>query len=175
VNNVKVLRPLINIEKNELKKLSKKVFKYYVKDPSNYSDNFKRIRLRKLLKKLEIEGLDKKKLQLTIKNLKESNKTINFYIIKNIKENSVYSKINNRYVLSKNFFEQSKEVTFRSLIDLMKIVSQRYYPPRGRSVNEVILKIRSNKLKKVTLGGCLIEKINETVFISSEKHKKNQI
>ena len=175
VNNVEILRPLINIEKNKLKQLSKKVFKNYVKDPSNDSDNFKRIRLRKLLKKLEIEGLDKKKLQLTIKNLKESNKTINFYTIKNIKENSVYLKINNRCVLSKNFFEQSKEVTFRSLIDLMKIVSQRYYPPRGRSVNEVILKIRSNKLKKVTLGGCLIEKINETVFISSEKHKKNQI
>jgi len=173
VNNVEILRPLINIEKNKLKQLSKKVFKNYVKDPSNDSDNFKRIRLRKLLKKLEIEGLDKKKLQLTIKNLKESNKTINFYTIKNIKENSVYLKINNRCVLSKNFFEQSKEVIFRSLIDLMKIISLRYYPPRGKKVNELILKIRENKLKKTTLGGCLIEKVNETVFISSEKIKKN--
>ena len=32
-------------------------------------------------------GLDKKKLLNTIKNLKNSNAVVNFYVIKNIKEN----------------------------------------------------------------------------------------
>ena len=65
---IKFLRPLLSIEKSKLEKISLKVFKSFVKDPSNNNENFKRIRVRNLIKKLEIEGFDKKKFNLTIKN-----------------------------------------------------------------------------------------------------------
>tara|TARA_Y100000590_G_scaffold439226_1_gene562995 strand:- start:26451 stop:27491 length:1041 start_codon:yes stop_codon:yes gene_type:complete len=175
INGIEIYRPLINFEKKDLEKVSLKVFKFYVKDPSNKNMDFKRIRIRELLKKLELEGLDKKKLNLTIKNLKESNKSIEFYTRKNIEENCHYSNTNNKYILSNIFFEQSNEVVFRSLTYLLKKISSKYYPPRGKSVKGVIEKIKSNKFSKMTLGGCFIEKFNETVLISYEKQKKNDI
>ena len=162
----------MKFEKKELIYISKRVFNFFVEDPSNLNENFKRIRIRKLIKALELEGLDKKKLMLTINNLKESNRTINHYVKNNIKQHSLLLKNENICFLSKNFFEQPNEIIFRSLSDLMRKVGKRYYSARGKSIVDVILKIKSRKLKKTTLGGCLIEKVNETVLISREKTLK---
>jgi len=168
LNNIQVLRPLINIKKSKLKNISQKVFNFFVKDPSNYNENFKRIRIRNLIKNLELEGLDKKKLELTIKNLKDSDQTINFYVQNNIKKNAIFFKSNNTYFLNKFFFYQPNEIVFRSLAYIMRKVSNRYYPARGKSISNLIFKMKFKNLKKVTLGRCIIEKINETVLISRE-------
>ena len=51
---------------------------------------------------------------------------------------------------------------------MLKKIGNRYYPPRGKSITDLILKISSTKYKKFTLGGCYIEKINKTVLITKE-------
>ena len=63
-NNINLIRPLINIEKDDLVYISKLVFKSYIMDPSNEDDKFKRAKVRNLLKELSIEGLDKNKFLL---------------------------------------------------------------------------------------------------------------
>jgi len=103
-NGIKILRPLINLEKKELIYLSNTVFNFFIKDPSNLNENFKRIRIRNLIDNLEKEGLDKKKLRLTIKNLKDSDQSINFYVKKNIDENTKFFKNKNTFVVNKFFF-----------------------------------------------------------------------
>ena len=45
-NNMTILRPLMKFEKKELIYISKKVFNFFVEDPSNLNENFKRIRIR---------------------------------------------------------------------------------------------------------------------------------
>ncbi len=167
-HNVQILRPLINIKKSDLIKISKKIVKFYVEDPSNSSNSFKRIRIRNLIQNLEVEGLDKKKLALTIKNLMDSDKTINFYVKSNIQKNTSILKNDNSYILNKNFFNQPNEIIFRSLTDIMRKVSGRYYSARGKSISNLILAINFKKFKKMTLGGCIIEKINTSFLISSE-------
>ena len=168
LQNIQFLRPLINIEKYKLKNISQKVFNFFVEDPSNYDENFKRIRIRHLIKNLESEGLDKKKLELTIKNLKDSDQTINFYVKNNIEQNAIFLGNKNTYLLNKIFFNQPNEIIFRSFIYIMRKISNRYYSARGKSISELISKIKFKKLKKVTLGGCIIEQINETILISRE-------
>ena len=81
---------MLDLEKKDLIYISKRVFNYFVKDPSNTNKDFKRIRIRNLLSFLEKEGLDKKKLKLTIDNLKDSDKSIRFYVKKNLKENAIF-------------------------------------------------------------------------------------
>jgi len=166
--NIELLRPLIKLEKKDLIYLSQKVFNFYVNDPSNKDQNFKRIRVRNLLNTLEKEGFDKKKFLLTIDNLKDSNKSIDFYVEKNIKENSKFLKSKNAFILNNIFFEQSHEVVFRSLTQVIKNIGKKYYSARGKSVSQLIIKIRSNLFSKVTLGGCFIEKINESILIFKE-------
>ena len=49
------------------------------------------------------------------------------------------------------------------------MVGKKYYPVRGKSVNELIKGINTKSFSKVTLGGCFIERVNETILISQEK------
>ena len=78
INNKNLIRPLINEKKEDLIYISKKVFNFYVQDPSNLDEKFKRIRIRKLINELQKDGLDKSKFLKTIKNLKYSNKVVDF-------------------------------------------------------------------------------------------------
>ena len=167
--NLNILRPLLNLEKKELIDISNKVFNFYVEDPSNTNSDYKRIRVRNLLQSLENEGLDKNKFKLTINNLKDSDKSIKFYVNRNLKNNSVFLKKNRIFILNDSFFNESHEIIFRSLTMVIKEIGQNYYPVRGKSVNELIERINTRLFSKVTLGGCFIKKVNDTIFISKEK------
>ena len=170
--NLNIIRPLLNLEKKDLLYISNEVFSFFVKDPSNINEDYKRTRIRNLLYSLEKEGLDIKKLKLTINNLKDSDKSIKYYVDKNLKKNVVFLKRKNTYILSYNFFDQSHEIIFRSLTKLIQKLGGKYYPVRGKSINELIKGINKKSFTKVTLGGCFIERINETILISQESSHK---
>ena len=170
--NLNIIRPLLNLEKEDLFHISNEVFSFFVKDPSNINKDYKRTRIRNLLQSLEQEGLDKKKLELTINNLKDSDKSIKFYVDRNLKKNVVFLKRKKIYILSYNFFDQSHEIIFRSLTNLIQKLGKKYYPVRGKSINELIKKISEKSFTKVTLGGCYVERVNETILISEENSHK---
>ena len=167
-----IVRPLLNLEKKDLLYISNTVFSFFVKDPSNINENYKRTRIRNLLYLLEKEGLDIRKLELTINNLKDSDKSIKFYVDRNLKKNVFFFKRKNVYILSLNFFDQSHEIIFRSLTNLIQKLGKKYYPVRGKSINELIEKINKKSFTKVTLGSCYVERVNETILISQEKSYK---
>ena len=164
-----ILRPLLDLEKNDLLNVSKTVFNFFVIDPSNVNSDYKRIRIRNLLKALVKEGLDKKKLKLTINNLKDSDKSIRFYVNRNLENNLVFLKKKNICILNNNFFDESHEIIFRSLTTAIQKIGQNYYPVRGKSINELIERINAKSFSKVTLGGCFIDRVNDTILISKEK------
>ena len=163
-----ILRPLLDIEKKDLIYVTKKVFNFFIKDPSNINKEFKRTRIRNLLQSLEKEGLDKKKLILTINNLKDSDRSIKFYLDRNLNKNTTFLKKKNSYILNKIFFEQSHEVIFRSLTKIIQRLGGKYYPVRGKSLNELIKGINAKSFARITLGGCFIDRVNETIIISKE-------
>ena len=165
---INLIRPLINFDKKDLIYISNRIFGSYVEDPSNKDDKFKRVKIRNFLKKLEMEGLDRNKFFLTIKNLKFANETIKFYNKKNLEENTFFSKDKKVVLLKKEFFYQSQEVVFRSFSEIIKFIGKKYYPSRGKKIDKIVQSIKSNSSIKVTLGGCIIKKVNETVIISKE-------
>ena len=118
---------------------------------------------------MQQNGLDEKKLIKTIYNLKLSNEVINFCVKKNIEKNSFLFLSKKKIFINKEFFCQPYEVVFRGLADLLKLVGEKYYPVRGKKLDNIITNLRDNKLTKVTLGNCLIEKVSETVIISKER------
>ena len=156
--------------KKRLIYLSSKVFNFFVSDPSNSNENFKRIRIRKLIKNLQNDGLDKNKFLLTIKNLKDSNETIKFYIAKNLKDNSYIYKDKSKIILNEEFFNQPHEVTFRSLTEIIKFVGNKYYSVRGKKVDTIIDKLKGETriYLKLTLGNCIILKVKQTVMVLKE-------
>ena len=165
---INFIRPLLNFDKKDLIYISKYVFSSFIEDPSNKNDKFKRIKIRNLLKQLEAEGLDKNKFLLTIKNLKFANETIKFYTKKNLEENTTILQKKKSVVIKNIFFQNSTEVVFRSFTEVVKIVGNKYYPTRGKKIDMIIQLINDKSSFKVTLGGCVIKKVNETVIVSKE-------
>ena len=165
---VNLIRPLLKFSKKELADLTKKVFKTYIEDPSNEDEKFKRVKIRNFIKNLQLEGLDKDKFDLTIKNLKFANDSIKFFTEKNIKDNSTFFRKKNQFLLNKEFFNQPEEVVFRSITEIIKIVGAKYYSVRGKKIIKIIELINNKAFFKITLGHCIIKKVNKTIIVSKE-------
>ncbi len=167
-NQLNILRPLISLEKKDLIYISKKIFNEYIEDPSNKDENFKRVKIRNLIKKLENEGLDKKKFISTISNLKKSDYSVKNYVKKNIQKNCFFSKKRNIFMINIDFFNAPEEIVFRSLSECLKKIGGNYYYARGKKLTQIMEKIVMSNSFKGTLGGCVIKKFNQTVIISKE-------
>ena len=168
INKIKLIRPLLNFDKKDLVYISNYVFNFFVNDPSNEDSKYLRIRIRKLIKEFKINGFDKSKLFLTIKNLQKSDQVISFYIKQNKQLNTFYNKDKNELILNEFFFKHPYEVIFRSISDSIKLVGGKYNVVRGKKIDHILEKIRKNTFKKETLGGCVIKKLNQTVIIAKE-------
>ena len=168
--NINIFRPLINFEKEHLNYVTNKVFNNHIEDPSNEDDKYKRVRIRKLINNLKNEGLDQNKFLLTINNLKDSNETIKFYVAKNIKDNSYIYQGKKKAVLNEEFFNQPHEVTFRSFVKIIKFVGGKYYTVRGKTAVNIIIRLKSETKSsfKLTLGNCIIHKVNNSIFVVKE-------
>jgi tRNA(Ile)-lysidine synthase len=168
IDNKNLIRPLLDQKKKDLIFLSKYVFNFYVEDPSNQDEKYQRIKIRKLIEKFQKNGLDKKKLIKTISNLKHSNNVVSFYVNQNLIKNSYFLSKRNQLILNNEFFQQPYEIIFRSVSDSIKSIGNKYYSARGKKLDKIINEIKNNRSFRATLGGCIIEKVNQTVIISKE-------
>ena len=169
VSNKNLLRPLLNQSKKDLKFLSKKVFGFYIEDPSNKDEKYLRIKIRKLIIDFEKNGLNKVKLNKSIKNLKYADEVVRFYVNQNLENNSYFSVKKKQIIFNHNFFLQPYEIVFRAFSESIKLIGQKYYLARGKKIDKILHYIKKNRTFRQTLGGCIIEKVNQTVVIKEER------
>ena len=132
------------------------------------NEKYQRTKIRKLIDDLKDNGLDKKKFLMTINNLKSSNEVVNFYVRENFNRNTHFLKKKKRLILNENFFLQPYEIVFRCLSNAIQMIGGKYYSVRGKKTDNLISKLQNNRSFKVTLGSCIIEKVNQTVIIYQE-------
>ncbi len=168
-NGIKVIRPFLSTSKKDLLKINKKTYGFFIDDPTNNDDKFLRSRIRKLLINLDKEGLKFNKFYSTLKNLSKSNQVIEFFVEKNIVENSKYFEIDKKIILNHSFFKNPEEIILRSFTRVIHKLSRKKNYPRGKKVLGLIDSLRfSKKNVKLTLSGCIIEKISNSVIIYQE-------
>jgi len=165
---MKIIRPFLGFKKLDLKHVTLKFFKTYIKDPSNENEKFLRVRVRKYRKDMEREGLDTNKIINTVNNLVSANQALTFYKNKALsKYVSFVSK--DKCVINKQiFFQEAGEIVFKSFSDILSLISGTYYPPRSKKVISLINRLKKNTFKKSTLGGCLVEEKDNFILISKE-------
>ena len=71
-------------------------------------------------------------------------------------------------ILNKYFFQQPYEIIFRAFSDSIKKIGKKYYSTRGKKIDKIIQDIKNDRLFRATLGGCIIEKVNDTVIVRKE-------
>ncbi len=168
-NGLKIIRPFLSTSKKDLAIINNKTFGFSVDDPTNYNDKFLRSRIRKLINNLNKEGLKFNKFYLTLENLSKSNQVIEFFVEKNVSENSKYFEKEKKTILNQSFFKNPEEIILRSFTRVIHNISKKKNYPRGKKVIGILDSLRfSNKNVKLTLSGCIIEKISNSVIIYQE-------
>ena len=56
-----------------------------------------------------------------------------------------------------------------SFTKVIKIVGKKYYPTRGKKVDNLIEKIKNEHSFKTTLGNCIIKRVSKTIIVLKEQ------
>ena len=124
-DEISIVRPLLDISKKDLNYISKSTFDFKIEDPSNYDEKFLRVKVRKLISKLKEDGLNFDKFNKTLNNLNKSNFALDYFVRKNINENSNFIKLSKTIILNENFLKQPDEIVFRSFSELIQKVGKK--------------------------------------------------
>ncbi len=166
---VNFLRPFLFNTKEELLKITKNNFKYYVKDPSNMDDKYLRSRVRKFKLFLDNEGGGQNRLMNTLNNLDQARQAIDHYTSKSYK-NCITYKSQKEILIKKALFKEPNEIIFRCISNLF--TNQKKIPPRAKGISRLIHDLQSSNNKNVTLGGYLFKNHHKTVKVLRENRVK---
>ena len=153
-NKTKLYRPLLDVKKKTLIKISKIIFKKFFVDPSNKNKKYLRTKIRDLKKPLMKSGIDYDQMIKSINNLASSKETLDNYFKRTFSEvidkDKGIIKINLR-----KFNKYNHEIRMMIIKESIKSIKKNYYHPRSKKVMNLLNTIGTKKFKKATLGGCL--------------------
>ena len=153
-NRVNVCRPLLDVKKKFLIKISKNIFGKYFKDASNKNFKYLRTKVRNLKRPLENSGIKYEKIIKSINNLASSKATLDSYFQKIFKD--IIKKKKKEILLNlKKFKEFNKEIQIALISESIKKLKNNYYNPRSKKIENLIKNIEKTNFKKSTLGGCI--------------------
>jgi tRNA(Ile)-lysidine synthase len=167
-NKVNLCRPLLDIKKKFLIKISKNIFGKYFKDPSNKSLKYLRTKVRTLKKPLEKSGIDYDQIIKSINNLALSKATLDEYL-KKIFKTSIRKKSKEVLLNFKKFKKHNKEVKIALINESIKRIKNNYYNPRSKKVENLIINMEKRNFKKSTLGGCVFIIKKDNLCLKIEK------
>ncbi len=167
-NQLIIFRPLLDIKKKFLTKISKNVFGKYIKDPSNKNLIFLRTKVRNLKRPLENSGIKYEQIYRSIQNLSLSKSTLDEYLSKIFKE-LIEKKKKEISINYKKYTKLNNETKIALLNESIKRLKKNYYDLRSKKVVNLIMSIDSKDFKKTTLGGCIFFKKGENLCLKHEK------
>ena len=161
---VRLFRPLLDIKKNYLKRISKNIFGTYIKDPSNKNIKFLRTKVRNLKAPLEKSGIKYEQIFRSIQNLSFSKNTLENYLSSIFKK--IIKKKNNQISINfRKYQELSHETKLALINESIKQLKKNYYDIRSKKVANLIEVLSKKNFKKSTLGGCIFFK-KDSKFMS---------
>ncbi len=165
---IELYRPLLDVKKNFLIKISKKIFKKFVIDPSNKNTKFLRTKIRNLKKPLMKSGINYDQIIKSINNLASSRELLDQYIDR-ISKDLIRASKKQILIDLKKFKKLNLELKIRLINKCIKILRKNYYNPRSKKVIFLLSVIEKHSFKKATLGGCLFFKKKDDLCLMVEK------
>ena len=163
-----LFRPLLDVKKKYLIKISKDTFGEYIKDPSNQDLKYLRTKVRSLKKPLENSGIKYEQIFKSIQNLSHSKTTIEEYFQKIF--NKLIKKHKNQIMINfKNYRELKNDVKIALINEAIKKLKRNYYDIRSKKVHNLIKNLEKKDFKKTTLGGCIFFKKDQNLCLIAEK------
>ena len=168
-NQVSLCRPLLDVKKKFLSKISRIIFGTYIKDPSNKNIKYLRTKVRNLKKPLENSGIKYEQIFKSIKNLSFSKATLDGYLEKIFKD---LIKRKNKQILI-DFHKYNKLSNGEKIAvinESIKKLKKNYYDIRSKKVENLIKNLSKDNFKRSTLGGCIFFKKGDNLSLKIEKY-----
>jgi len=171
-NNIRILRPLYNIEKEELVNyLIENDIKWF-EDKSNSSDKYHRNRIRKNLSKES--GAFKQIIIASLHAIDEKvEDVLKPQLIEAIANSVSTSQLGFTKINLSGFAIYSKDIKLQLLSFVLITISGNNKLPRSKSIELIIQLIESGIEFAKTLHGCIIKKIKSNLLIYREFGKKS--
>jgi len=182
-----IIRPLLNVEPEQLKEYLQAKKIEWVEDPSNQCDDFLRVKIRKNLDVwLNELGMPLYRLPETMAELSRAKSYIQQQVNKFIKNNVRYWDSCGVSVTFKALKEQHDEIIFQVLGELVRQVGQQVYIPRADGIERLAKALFekfdcindidiSDNFFGATLGGCEIFVQYDKIWIVPELKIKNKM
>ncbi|MDC0943236.1 tRNA lysidine(34) synthetase TilS [Pelagibacteraceae bacterium] len=167
-NKVSLYRPLLDIKKKFLIKISKNIFGKYFKDPSNKNVKYLRTKIRNLKKPLENSGIKYEQIFKSIQNLSLSKATLDGYLNKIFKE-LIITTNKEIFINFKKYKDLNNDIKMALINESIKRLKKNYYDLRSKKVENLIKNLNKRDFKKSTLGGCIFFKKAENLCLKVEK------
>ena len=165
---IDLYRPLLDVKKSSLIKISKKIFKKYIIDPSNKDTKFLRTKIRNLKKPLMKSGINYDQIIKSINNLASSREVLDQYLEQVFRD---LIRVSKKQILIdyRQFKKLNLEVKMQVVNKCIKVLKKNYYNLRSKKVNFLLSAIEKQSFKKATLVGCLFFKKKDDLCVIVEK------
>ncbi|MCE3233128.1 MAG: tilS [Rickettsiaceae bacterium] len=173
-NGIRLLRPLLTIEKNQLRQFLKEQNQEWVEDPSNQNTKYARVNVRKFIETSGEPELLVNRLVETTTNMQRSRNYIEHMIIQDMANVASFQPEGYCIIDIDTFRKLHEESAYRILAKTIKQIGGEYYKPRFEKLQNLYENLVSNKFTDCTLGGCNIyqsKKQNEIkkIFVIREQ------
>ena len=169
VGGLRILRPLLNISKRRLIATCEAFNQNWVVDPSNQDTKYCRVKIRQRMPDIEKTGFERNKavrLASAMEKLRNAFDQFSFSFIKN---NGGILKTGIAWIKVSSFEQMPNKLQQIILLRLLISIGGASWPSNKKKINRLIDSLKREKVIKITLGGCVIEKtISGKIWIYRE-------
>ena len=163
-NGIKILRPLLEVSREEIKKYcDENNIKYFV-DSMNSDEHYTRVKIRNNRHVLNDKlGISDNRILLAIQNLSRTREWMDKYIASRVE---MVMRSWGAMFVSSFLFDEAEEIRLKFLGTLIQKIGGNNYPVRLNSLQAALSKLESDC--KFTLGHCTVRRLNDRILIVPE-------
>ena len=163
-NGIKILRPLLDVSRKDIKKYcDDNNIKYFV-DSMNSDEHYTRVKIRNNRHVLNDElGISDARILLAVQNLARTREWMDRYIASRVE---LVMRSWGAMFVSSFLFDEAVEIRLKFLGTLIQKIGGNNYPVRLNSLQKALSTLQSDC--KFTLGHCTVRRLNDRILIVPE-------
>ena len=158
VGGLRILRPLLKISKGRLIATCSAFNQNWVVDPSNQDTRYCRVKIRQLMPYIEKAGLESNKMVRLASAMEKLRNAFNNFSVSFIKNNGGILKTGIAWINVSGFEKMPNKFKELLLLRLLVTIGGATWPSSKKKITRLIESLKQEKVIRITLGGCVIEK-----------------
>ena len=164
---VQLLRPLLPVARSDLEALLRSEGREWLEDPSNQSELYERVRIRKALRTLETLGISDDSLALTARRMRRARTALEISVAAFLQEHLTVHEAAYAELPMSTFLDAPEELALRALARITPAFGGIANPPQLARLEDACLKLRQRP-SRLTIGGCLLSLRRDDLVITRE-------